>query len=82
MSYWPICLLANRLRYVKWETNTKRFSATVTAQASAAESELVRRLLFAVCRHKVLRIVPKDDVQLSLMKDLEETMEFEVFTIH
>uniref|UniRef100_A0AAX7V774 Carboxypeptidase A1 n=1 Tax=Astatotilapia calliptera TaxID=8154 RepID=A0AAX7V774_ASTCA len=28
--------------------------------------------------HKVLRIVPKDEVQLSLIKDLEEMMEFEL----
>lgn len=37
-----------------------------------------KTLWFSLCRHQVLRIIPRDEVQLSLVKDLEEIIEFEV----
>lgn len=39
---------------------------------------LSKTLWFSSCRHQVLRIVAKDEVQLSLIKDLEDMSEFEV----
>lgn len=33
---------------------------------------------FSFHRHQVLRILPKDEVQVSLLKKLEPLMEFEV----
>lgn len=40
--------------------------------------ELSKKLWFSFCRHQVLRIIPRDEIQLSVIKALEDIIEFEV----
>uniref|UniRef100_A0A7N6F668 Carboxypeptidase A1 n=1 Tax=Anabas testudineus TaxID=64144 RepID=A0A7N6F668_ANATE len=41
-------------------------------------TQLVKHCGSVFCRHQVLRVIPKDEIELSLIKDLEDMIDFEL----
>uniref|UniRef100_A0A7N6APN2 Carboxypeptidase A1 n=1 Tax=Anabas testudineus TaxID=64144 RepID=A0A7N6APN2_ANATE len=44
----------------------------------AMSLKLVKHCGSVFCRHQVLRVIPKDEIELSLIKDLEDMIDFEL----